>query len=159
MINNQPDEIDNQIMMLLQKDSRMSHKELAHLVHKSVTAIHVRVRRLIADGYIKNYTIIVDNKKIGRGQIAYTQVQIKQHTQERLMAFQNEVIKLPEVMECCHMTGAFDFLLRIAIKDMDEYNSLLVNKLSLLPDVGTMQTFFVLSEAKHETAFPISANL
>ena len=69
------------------------------------------------------------------------------------MAFQAEVVKLDEVMECYHMTGAFDFLLRIAICDMEEYNQLLMKKLSMLPDVGTMQSFFVMSEAKHETAY------
>lgn len=56
-------------------------------------------------------------------------------------------------MECYHMTGAFDFLLRIAIRDMDEYNKVLIEKLSKLPDVGNMQSFFVMSEAKHETGY------
>lgn len=155
MINNLLDETDCSILDLLQADSRISHKEIAHQVHKSVTAVHVRVRRLQEEGYIKRYTVIIDNKKIKRGLIAYTQVQIKQHSQENLKAFQAEVVKLPEVMECCHMTGAFDFLLRIAISGMDEYNELLMNKLSKLPEVGTMQTFFVMSEAKHETAFAL----
>jgi Lrp/AsnC family leucine-responsive transcriptional regulator len=85
--------------------------------------------------------------------VAYTQVQVKEHSQVVLLAFQKLVIELPEVMECYHMTGAFDFLLRIAIKDMNEYNELLMNKLSKLPDVGTMQSFFVMSEAKNETAY------
>lgn len=153
MINNVLDETDLGILNLLQKDALMFHKDIALHLHKSVTAIHTRIRRLEEGGYIKRYTAIIDHKKIGRGLIAYTQVQIRQHSQESLSAFQNEVIKLNEVMECCHMTGAFDFLLRIAIKDMDAYNELLMNKLSKLPDVGMMQSFFVMSEAKHETAY------
>lgn len=154
-MNQNLDQTDIGILNLLQTDARLSHKELAHRLNKTVTPIHVRVRRLQNDGYIKRYAAIIDPKKIGRDLIAYTQVQLKEHSQKSLMAFSAEIIKLTEVMECYHMTGAFDFLLRIAIKDMDEYNQLLMNKLSNLPDVGTMQSFFVMSEAKNETAYTL----
>lgn len=142
-------------MQLLQQDARLSHKELAYKLNRSVTPIHVRVRRLQEEGYIRHYTAIVNPKKVGINLIAYTQVQLKEHSQEKLKGFQAEVVKLKEVMECYHLTGIFDFLLRIAIRDMEEYNDLLINKLSKLPDVGTMQSFFVMSEAKHETAYSL----
>jgi DNA-binding Lrp family transcriptional regulator len=147
------DDTDLGILKLLQSDARLTHKEIAYRLHKTVTPIHARIKRLQKDGYIKKYTAIIDPKKIGKGLIAYTQVQLKVHSQENLIDFQSEVIKLSEVMECYHMTGAFDFLLRIAINDMDEYQKLLMYKLSKLPDVGVMQSFFVMSEAKNETAF------
>jgi len=153
MINHQLDQTDIGILELLQKDARLTHKEIAHRLHKTVTPIHLRVRKLQEEGFIKRYAAIIDPKKIGRGLIAYTQVQVKQHSQESLMAFQTEVVKLNEVMECYHMTGAFDFLLRIAIADMDEYNQVLMKKLSKLPDVGNLQSLFVMSEAKNETAY------
>jgi Lrp/AsnC family leucine-responsive transcriptional regulator len=149
------DEIDTGILQLLQQDARLSHKELAYKLNRSVTPIHVRVRRLQEEGYIRHYTAIVNPKKVGINLIAYTQVQLKEHSQEKLKGFQAEVVKLKEVMECYHLTGIFDFLLRIAIRDMEEYNDLLINKLSKLPDVGTMQSFFVMSEAKHETAYSL----
>jgi Lrp/AsnC family leucine-responsive transcriptional regulator len=155
MINKELDEVDRSILTLLQKDARIFHKDIAEKLHKSVTSIHTRIRNLETEGYIKRYTIIVDHKKIGRGLIAYTQVTIKEHSQESLSAFQREAVKLKEVMDCCHMTGDFDFLLRIAIRDMDEYNDVLMNKLAKLPDVGKMQSFFVMSEAKHETAYAL----
>jgi len=155
MINKELDEVDRSILILLQKDARIFHKDIAEKLHKSVTSIHTRIRNLETEGYIKRYTIIVDHKKIGRGLIAYTQVTIKEHSQESLSAFQREAVKLKEVMDCCHMTGDFDFLLRIAIRDMDEYNDVLMNKLAKLPDVGKMQSFFVMSEAKHETAYAL----
>lgn len=154
-MNNQLDPTDTGILRLLQQDARLTHKEIGEKLHKSITPIHARIKRLQEEGYIKRYAAILDPKKIGRGLIAYTQVQLKQHSQESLLNFQDEVIKLPEVMECYHMTGAFDFLLRIAISDMDEYNSLVMSKLSKLPDVGMMQSFFVMSEAKNETAFAL----
>jgi Lrp/AsnC family leucine-responsive transcriptional regulator len=155
MQNNQLDETDIAILKLVQQDAHMTHKELALRLHKSVTPVHIRVKRLEDEGYIKRYVAIVEPKKIGRGLIAYTQVQLKEHSQDALLGFKDEVIKLVEVMECYHMTGAFDFLLRIAISDMNEYNELLMKKLSKLPDVGMMQSFFVMSEAKNETAYPI----
>lgn len=155
MINNVLDEIDMGILNLLQKDSRIFHKDIAIKMHKSITAIHTRIRRMEAEGYIKRYTVIVDHKKINRGLIAYTHVTIKKHSQQHLSAFQAEVLKLKEVLECCHMTGKFDFLLRIAIRDMDEYNEVLMTKLSSLPHVGKMQSFFVMSETKNETAYLI----
>jgi Lrp/AsnC family leucine-responsive transcriptional regulator len=153
MINNQLDDIDLGILSSLEKDSRTSHKELAYAFNKSVTAIHVRIKRLLDEGYIKQFTIIVDHKRVGRGLIAYTQVQITQHSHSSLFDFQTEVVKLKEVMECSHMTGAFDFLLKIAIRDMEEYNTLLMNKLSKLPDVEKMESFFVMSETKRETGY------
>jgi len=152
------DKTDIGILRLLEQDGNLSHKEIAYRLHKTVTPIHARIKRLREDGYIKRYTIIVDHKKVNRGLIAYTQVQLKQHSQESLIAFMSEVVKLTEVMECYHMTGPFDFLLRIAIKDIDEYNRVLIDKLSKLPDVGNMQSLFVMSEAKHETAYIIDKN-
>lgn len=153
MINNTLDETDFGILNLLQTDSRIFYKDIAVKLHKSVTAIHTRVRNLENLGYIKNYTINVDHKKIGRGLIVYTQVWIEKHSQEGLAAFQEAVVKLNEVTECSQMTGSFDFLLRIAIRDMEEYDVLYNTKLSKLPNVGNLQSFFVMSSAKHETAY------
>jgi Lrp/AsnC family leucine-responsive transcriptional regulator len=70
-----------------------------------------------------------------------------------LNAYKNDVVKVPEVMECYHLTSPFDFLLRIAGKDIDEYNLILNEKLFVLPDVGNMQSLFVMSEVKHETGY------
>lgn len=146
------DKTDIGILQLLEQDGRLNHKQIAHQLHKTVNPIHLRIRKLLQKGFIKRFTIIVDHKKVGRGLIAYTQVLLKQHSRETLANFKQEVVQLPEVMECYHMTGGFDFLLRIAIRDMDEYNALLTNKLSGLPDVGKLESFFVMSVNKHETS-------
>jgi Lrp/AsnC family leucine-responsive transcriptional regulator len=150
------DDIDNSILKLLQEDARLSNKQLAHKLHRSPNPVYLRVKRLQDEGYIKRYTVIVDPKKIGIQLIAYTQVQIKPHAEENLTAFCNEVVKLKEVMECSHLTGKFDFLLKIAVRDMNEYNDLLMNKLAKLPKVDNMESLFVMSEAKHETAYALT---
>lgn len=156
MYKNQLDEIDYGILELLQQDARLSHKAIAHALNISVTPIHVRIKRLEDEGYIRKYVALTDAKKVACGLTAYTQVQIKPHTQENLVAFVSEVVKLRNVIECSHLTGKFDFLLKIAVRDMDEYNHLLMQTLSKLPSVDNMESLFVMSQPKSETALPLS---
>jgi Lrp/AsnC family transcriptional regulator, leucine-responsive regulatory protein len=147
------DDTDTEILNLLQKDGRLSHKQLAALTNKSITPIHIRVRRLEELGYIKQFAALLNPNMLGLGLIGYTQVILEKHTEESLTTFMVEVAKLDEIMECYHMTGAFDFLLRIAIHDMEEYSMILMKKLSNLPGVKHFESFFVMSEIKHETAY------
>lgn len=151
------DKTDKGILKLLEQDGKLTHKEIAYQLRKTVNPIHARVRQLEKSGYIKKYRAEVDHKKVGKGLICYTQVQLKQHSKDSLNAYKTEVVKVPEVMECYHLTGPFDFLLRIACRDIDEYNLILNEKLSVLSDVGNMQSLFVMSEVKHETAYMFDA--
>jgi Lrp/AsnC family leucine-responsive transcriptional regulator len=155
MINGELDDTDKNILNLLQQDCRLTLKEIAHRLHKSLTPVHVRVKRLQDEGYIKRYAALLNPKKIQRGLIAFTQVQVRPHSQETLQNFKLEVVKITEVMECYHMTGTFDFLLKIAIRDMEAYDQLVTKKLSMLPDVGNLQSLFVMSEVKNESAFEL----
>ncbi|RFZ90064.1 Lrp/AsnC family transcriptional regulator [Mucilaginibacter conchicola] len=148
-----PDKTDLEILRLLEQDGRMPHKVIAQHVHKSITPIHSRLAKLQNEGYIRRFTALLNPRKIGRGLTAYTQVILKVHSQESLENFMKQAEKINEVMECYHLTGAFDFLLRITIRDMDAYNELLLKKLSNLPEVAQMQTSFVISEAKYNTAY------
>lgn len=150
------DAIDLRILELLQQDSNLSVKEVAGKLRMTTTPVHLRIKRLWDEGYIRRYTALLDPAKVGLELIAYTQVTLKEHTQEALLAFQSQVVKLTEVMECYHMNGNFDFLLRIAISDMKAYSEVLMAKLSKLPDVGTMNTYFVMSEVKYETAYTLN---
>ncbi len=79
---------------------------------------------------------------------------LKDHSANTLSSFENEVVKFPEVMECFQMTGTFDFILRIATADMDAYH-VFYRKLATLPNITTVQSFFVLSETKSDTAYPL----
>ena len=145
--------VDIQILQILQYDARMTTKEMADKLGKSVTAIHERIKRLEEDGYIQRYVALLDKNMIGKTLTGYTTVQLKEHSQAVLRGFEREVIKFPEVMECCQLTGQSDFLLRVVIQDMRAYNDFLLNRLATLPNIGTVQTSFVLSEAKRETAY------
>lgn len=148
------DTTDIEILRLLQKNAEMTNKEISLALHKSVATIHERIRRLKEQGYIRRIVAILDRKKIDKGLIAFSQVLLKDHSAHTLKSFEEEVVKFPEVMECFQMTGTFDFILRIATTDMDAYH-IFYRKLATLPDIATVQSFFVLSETKSDTAYPL----
>ncbi len=149
------DSTDLRILQLLQHDARVTTKEIADKLGKSVTPVYERIRRLEDEGYILRYVALLNKDLIGKHLTAFTTVQLKEHSAAALRGFEKEVIRFPEVMECYHLTGQFDFLLKIAIKDMVEYNGFLMNKLATLPNVGGLETFFALSEGKKETAYAL----
>ena len=148
------DPIDIEILRLLQKDASLTNKEISFTLRKSLATIHERTRRLKDQGYIIRTVAILDRKKINKNLIALSQVLLNDHTAETLNIFEKEIIKFPEVMECFQMTGTFDFLLRIATSDMDEYHHF-YRKLGTLPKITSVQSFFVLSETKSDTAYPL----
>jgi Lrp/AsnC family leucine-responsive transcriptional regulator len=149
------DPTDVRILQLLQHDAKMNNKEIADKLGKSVTPIYERVRKLEEAGYIRGYVALLDKDMIGKHLTAFTTVQLKEHSATALRGFEKEVIKFVEVMECYHLTGRFDFLIKIAIRDMNEYNDFLMHKLATLANVGSLETFFVLSEGKLETAYAL----
>jgi DNA-binding Lrp family transcriptional regulator len=155
MYQNEPDIFDVNLLRLLQKDATLTNKEIALKLNKSVATVHDRIKRLKEQGYIKCTVAILDRKKINKSLIAFSHVLLNDHTAETLATFEREVSKFPEVMECFQMTGTFDFILRIATSDMDAYHDFYRNKLATLPNITTVQSFFVLSETKSTTAYPI----
>ncbi len=149
------DATDLEILRQLQSDATQTNKELAFKTNKSLATVHERIRRLKEQGYIKKIVAILDRKKIDRNLIAFSHVFLKSHTKETLGEFEEAVSQFPEVMECFQMTGAYDFILRISTKDMDAYHLFLRNQLATLSNVSTVQSFFVLSEPKSDTAYPL----
>lgn len=147
------DQTDRRILTYLQHDARQTTKEIADKINKSVTTVHDRIRKLEDNKVIRKYVALIDNQVIDKSLIAFTTVQLKEHSLSALNGFEKEVVKFPEVMECYHLTGQFDFLLKAAIADMNEYHQFLRNKLATLANIGAVQTYFVLSESKHETAY------
>lgn len=149
------DTTDLDILRLLQHDAELTNKEISFKLRKSVATVHERIRRLKDQGYIDRMVAILDRTKIERSLIAFSQVLLNGHAADTLYKFEQEVVKFPEVMECFQMTGAFDFLLRIATSDMNAYHAFYRHKLATLPNIVSIQSFFVLSETKSVTAYPI----
>lgn len=149
------DETDRQILKILQRDAALTSKEIAVQVNKSTAAVHERIRKLKREGYIKKIVAILDRKKINKNLVAFCHVLLHNHSSSTLQEFEQSVIQLPEVLECLQMTGAFDFLLRVAVNDMDDYQNFYRKKLAALPNVTTVQSFFILSEAKSDFGYQL----
>ena len=149
------DATDIDILNLLQKNAELTNKEISFSLRKSIATVHERIKRLKEQGYIDRIVAILNSKKIDKSLIAFSQVLLNGHAADTLLKFENEVVKFPEVMECFQMTGTFDFLLRIATTDMNAYHEFYRHKLATLPNINSIQSFFVLSETKSDTAYPI----
>lgn len=155
MDNYKLDETDTGILNYLQKDGLMTHKELAHKLKKTITPIVERIKRLKKLGYIKGTVAMVDINKIRSVFVAFPHVQLNAHSEDILKQFQSDMVRYPQVMECYHLTGHYDFMLKVVMPDMVSYNEFLRDTLDKLPYVGSIQSFLVLSQAKHETAYPL----
>lgn len=146
---------DVRILNLLQHDARLTNKEIAAKLGKSVTAIHERIRKLEDAQVIERYVAILNRELVGKNLVAYTTVQLKEHAQTTLECFARDIALFPEVMECHRLTGPFDYLLKVVTDNINEYNTFLMKKLSTLPNLGSVQSSFVLSEGGTKTAYAL----
>ncbi|WP_264510011.1 Lrp/AsnC family transcriptional regulator [Flavobacterium sp. N1719] len=147
------DTIDKKLLGLVQNDARMTNKELALKLQMSVTAVYERIRKLEREGVIKNYVALIDRNKIEKAFIVFCHIKLVQHTKDYLVRFEAEVIKLPEVLECFHVSGDYDYILKIAVKDMEAYRDFMVTKLTGLQHIGSTHSSFMIGEIKNSTAY------
>ena len=145
------DNTDKKILQLLQKNGKLTHKELAQQLNLSITPIYERVKRLELTGYIEKYVAIVNKHKVGKSLMVFCNVSLKDHSKDALKNFQEEVSQRKEIMECYVIGVMLDFLLKIVVKDMDHYNQFIMNNLSGIPNISNLQSSFVLGEIKHDT--------
>lgn len=149
------DEIDMRLMGLLQEDSKKTTKEYANQLNLSVTAVYERIKRLEKTGCITKYVALVDKKKVNKSFVVLCHVKLVQHTKEFVTQFEREVLKLQEVVECYHISGDYDYILKIHVSDMEEYRDFMVAKLTAINHIGSTQSSFVITEVKHTTAIPM----
>lgn len=149
-----PDQTDLEIMKLLQTDGRMPYKELADKVGKSINPITERIKKLKANGYIGATVALLDLQKVGGTFIAFPHINLTKHLEQTLTMFKEKMISYPEVMECYHLTGHYDFMLKVIVPSMVDYDRFLRDKISNLQYVGAVQSFLALSEVKRSTAYP-----
>ncbi|TDQ06902.1 Lrp/AsnC family transcriptional regulator [Pedobacter metabolipauper] len=148
------DKMDVRILELLQQNGDYTPRQLGALLNKSHTAIYDRIRALKQKEYIR-YSVTVNKQKIPNLLTVYTQVQLNEHSSNALDVFQEMVTDFEEVMECYHMTGSYDFKLKIIVPDMAAYNQFLRTRLSAIPNLGAVESYFVIAEHKHETALKL----
>jgi DNA-binding Lrp family transcriptional regulator len=149
------DNIDKKILKLLQKNGRLTYKEIADKIHLTQTPVFDRIKRMEKSGIIDKYVAIVNRKKVGASLTVYNQVTMIKQTLEISQKFDAEIAKLPEVVECHFLSGCFDYLLKIIVPDMDSYHKFHQLKLSVIPGVSLINSYFVMSEVKNITEIPL----
>lgn len=149
------DELDKKILALLQENARWTYKEIAQKINLSLTPVHDRIKRLESEGVIEKYVGILNKNKLGMGLTVYSQVTIIRQTKEVSEIFDEAIKKLPEVVECNFVSGSFDYLLKIIVPDMESYHNFHQMKLSLIPGVSLINSYFVMLEVKNTTEITI----
>ncbi len=151
----QLDSIDKQLVGLLQENAKKTNKELASKLKLSVTAVYERIRKLERNGIISKYVALVKPEKVERSFTAFCQIKLVQHTKNNVTSFESQVTRLSEVLEVFHVSGEYDYILKVMVKDMEAYREFMLNKLTALDHIGSTQSTFVISPVKNTTALNI----
>lgn len=144
------DAIDRRILMLLQQNAKATIKEMAEKLQMSTTPVFDRIKKMEHEGYIKAYKAVLDYERLSFDHVVFCSVSLERHNKEYLEQFVEDVKSLPQVMECYHVSGLHDYLLKVVVKDMKAYQSFITNELASLPNIGRVQSSFVMTTIKDE---------
>jgi len=142
------DSKDIAILQLLQKNARITVKEISDQMHLSTTPVHERIKRMEANGVIKQYATLLDHTKVKKGLMVICYVSLKEHNKNAGVKFIEAMQVLNEVIECYSISGEFDFMLKVVGEDMNAYYDFHVNKLSKIENMGHVQSVFVMGIIK-----------
>lgn len=143
------DEIDLKLLRILQNDSKLSVKLIASMVNLSPSPVFERIRRLEQNGYIMSYKAILDAEKLNKGFIVFCSIKLKQHDRLIGNSFVEDILKIDEVTECYNISGDFDFLLKVQVLGMKQYQDFVFNKLGAVESIGSTHSSFVMAEIKN----------
>ena len=143
------DNIDITILRTLQKNSRLTTKELAAKIHLSTSPAFERQKRLEREGYIQGYMAVVDAEKVGNGILVLCNIRLKQHTEDLIQQFMDAVKNIDEITECFNTSGDYDFLIKVYAKDMKDYQQFMQHTLGRIECVGSLHSVFVIDETKN----------
>ncbi|MBP5506310.1 MAG: Lrp/AsnC family transcriptional regulator [Prevotella sp.] len=142
------DETDLQILKTLQKNAKLTTKELADAVHLTPTPVFERQKRLERQGYIKKYVAVLDPDKLDQSLLVFCKVKLKQINHEIADAFTRRIMRIPEVTECYNTSGSYDYLLKVRTRDMKQYQEFVLTKLGEIDTLASIESTFVMSEVK-----------
>lgn len=149
------DAVDKALLRALQKDGRLSNVELARRINLSPPATLARTKRLEKDGYIRQYTAVVDSDKAGYDLLCFIHISLQMHQVTQVESFREATRRMPEVLECHHITGEYDYLLKVVLKNRKDLEKFVVDKITPIPGVARIHTSLVLVEVKTTTALPL----
>ena len=151
------DRTDIQILRELQKDAKLTTKELAARVNLSPSPVFERQKRLEKEGYIKRYIAVVDPIKAGNGIMGLCNVRLKHHSKEFSRQFTSVIADIDEVVECFNTSGEYDYMLKIYARNMQDYQTFVLGTLGDLDCIGALHSIFVIGEVKNTLAVPVKA--
>ena len=149
------DQIDRKILRVIQKQGRISNADLSEKVSLSPSACHRRVQRLEAEGIVKDYVALLDARKIGLPSTIFVEIKLQGQADEILDAFEAEVKRVPEILECHLMAGTADYILKVVADSTEDFARIHRQHLSRLPGVLQMQSSFALRTVFKTTALPV----
>jgi len=144
------DDINKQIINILQDDGSITNSELAGRIGLSPASTIERVRKLEKQGIIRKYCALIDHEKIGKNVIVFVEIITKDHHREAMDLFIGAVKNVSEVLECYHISGDSDFLLKVIADDIADYERIALEELAMLPNLEKIRSHFVLSPVKLE---------
>ncbi|MFI5452243.1 Lrp/AsnC family transcriptional regulator [Pedobacter sp. UC225_61] len=147
------DPTDLKILDLLQTDGLMSYRELSKHTHKTHNPLVKRVNRLRELGYIKSTIAVIDIAKIKNLFTAFSMVTLNNHSDMTLNDFQTQIMQMPEVAECHHISGEYDFMVKLVMEDIHCYTDFLRKRIASLPYVASVRSFPALAETKRELTY------
>jgi Lrp/AsnC family leucine-responsive transcriptional regulator len=154
-VSNALDATDRRILAALQKEGRITNAELSERINLSPSACHRRVQRLEEDGFIAAYVALVDARKLGKPTTVFVEITLESQAEDLLDAFEREVARVPDILECHLMAGSADYLIKIVAEDTEDFARIHRRFLSRLPGVRQMQSSFALREVVRTTALPV----
>lgn len=157
-MNKQLDKKDRQLLQLLQNDARMSNAELARRIDLSPPGLQKRLRRLEEAGVIEQYVTLVDREAVGFDMLCFVQVTLQRHEPQAIDRFRHLVKDMPEVLECYHLTGEYDYLMKIVVRNRKHLEFFLMERLTPVQGMDKIRTSLVLSDIKSTTAVPLSGD-
>lgn len=149
------DNIDRKILEILQLNGNITNAQLAKEVGLSPAPTLERVKKLENTGLIKSYHAALDKEKIGLGVNIFVSITLSSHKMNQIKAFVQKIDQIEEVVECHHITGQGDFLLKVLVKDIPSYQKLILDTLSQIEEIGSMQSMVILSTFKDSKVIPI----
>jgi Lrp/AsnC family leucine-responsive transcriptional regulator len=149
------DATDRRILVVLQREGRITNAELSERVNLSPSACHRRVQRLEEEGYIAGYVALLDARRLGRPTVVFVEITLSGQADEVLEAFEREVMRVPDVLECHLMAGTADYLLKVVAHDTEDFARIHRQYLARLPGVAQMHSSFALRTVFKTTALPV----
>ncbi len=149
------DATDARILTVLQRRGRISNSDLSEEVNLSPSACHRRVQRLEETGIIRDYVALLDPKRMKRQAVVFVEITLQGQTEEVLDAFEREVARIPDVLECHLMAGTADYLLKVVAEDTEDFARIHRRALARLPGVAQMHSSFALKAVRQTTALPV----